>query len=65
MEAETTLVTGAGSQISNHFWPSYAGLALDPVDDCTFWVTGEYYAATSKSGWKTQIASFRFPSCTN
>lgn len=65
MEAETTLVTGAGSQISNHYWPSYAGLALDPVDDCTFWVTGEYYPATSKSGWKTQVASFRFPSCTN
>lgn len=65
MEAETTLVTGAGSQINNHFWPSYAGLALDPVDDCTFWVTGQYYAATSKSGWKTQVATFRFPSCTN
>ena len=64
MEPETTLITGAGSQINNQNWPSYAGLALDPVDDCTFWVTGEYYAATSKSGWKTQIASFRFPSCT-
>jgi hypothetical protein len=65
MEAEVTLVTGAGSQTGNNYWSSFAGMALDPVDDCTFWYTGQYYSATSKSGWSTQIASFRFPSCTN
>lgn len=65
LEAEQTLVNGAGSQINNHFWDSYNGMALDPTDDCTFWFTGQYYSATSTSGWSTQITAFRFPSCTN
>jgi hypothetical protein len=38
-------------------------LSVDPVDDCTFWYTQEYYAATSGSGWATRIGSFRFPGC--
>jgi len=65
LEPEKTLITGAGSQINgNRTWSSFAGMALDPVDDCTFWYTGQYYAANSTSAWKTQIATFRFPSCT-
>jgi hypothetical protein len=36
-------------------------MAVDPVDDCTFWYTQEYYATTSARGWQTRIASFRFP----
>ena len=34
---------------------------VDPVDDCTFWYTNEYYA-TSGLNWKTRIGSFKFPS---
>jgi len=66
MEKEITLVNGAGAQIgNNHNWSSFTSLTLDPVDDCTFWYTAQYYATSSANGWKTQIASFRFPSCTN
>jgi hypothetical protein len=66
MEAEVSVVAGAGSQLpKNQAWSSYGGMAIDPVDDCTFWMTGQYYATSSVQGWSTQIASFRFPSCTN
>jgi hypothetical protein len=38
-------------------------LGIDPVDDCTFWYTNEYYTTTSSSSWRTRIGSFAFPSC--
>ena len=64
--AEITLINGGGVQnATNKSWSSFGGMALDPVDDCTFWMTGEYYATSSLEGWSTRIASFRFPSCTN
>ncbi len=66
MEPEVTLVSGAGSQNgTNKNWSSFQGMALDPVDDCTFWFTGQYYTTSSQSGWTTRVGSFRFPSCTN
>ena len=66
METEINLVTGAGSQTgTNKNWSSFSTMSIDPVDDCTFYYTNQYYATSSQSGWKTQIASFRFPSCTN
>jgi len=66
LETETILVTGGGSQnATNQNWNSFDGLSLDPVDDCTFWYTGEYYKTSSLETWTTQIVSFRFPSCTN
>jgi hypothetical protein len=64
--AEITVISGAGVQnATNKSWSSFGGMAIDPVDDCTFWMTGEYYATSSLEGWSTRIASFRFPSCTN
>lgn len=66
LEAEQTLVTGAGSQnATNANWSSYTDMYVDPVDDCTFYYTAQYYAVSSLETWKTQIASFRLPSCTN
>jgi hypothetical protein len=63
-QGEATLYAGAGSQTSaSSRWGDYSGMALDPVDDCTFWYTTEYYAATSSSTWQTRIGSFKFPSC--
>jgi hypothetical protein len=38
-------------------------MSVDPVDDCTFWYTQEYFDSTSDRGWKTRIGSFRFPAC--
>jgi hypothetical protein len=66
METEIPLVVGGGSQLTtNQNWSSYSSMTLDPVDDCTFWYTGQYYATSSQAGWSTEITSFRFPSCTN
>lgn len=66
LEAEKTIVAGGGSQTgTNQNWPSFTSMSVDPVDDCTFYYTGQYYATSSAELWATQIYSFRFPSCTN
>jgi len=38
-------------------------MTIDPVDDCTFWYTQEYYATTASFNWRTRIGNFKFPSC--
>ena len=64
MEAETSIMEGNGSQqAANPQWSGYSGMSLDPVDDCTFWYTNQYYALDSPNKWNTRIASFKFPSC--
>jgi hypothetical protein len=63
-QAEVALFTGSGSQTdTTGRWGDYSMLAVDPLDDCTFWYTNEYYLATSLRGWHTRIGAFRFPSC--
>jgi len=64
METEASIFAGAGSQqAANSNWSSYSSMTVDPVDDCTFWFTGQYYAVDSINHWSTRIASFKFPSC--
>ncbi|MGI8588086.1 MAG: S-layer homology domain-containing protein [Chloroflexia bacterium] len=63
-QGETTLIAGAGSQLSTSGrWGDYSDMTVDPSDDCTFWFTQEYYQATSASSWDTRIGRFKFPSC--
>jgi|Deesub1362A_J573_1020465.scaffolds.fasta_scaffold00162_33 hypothetical protein len=63
-QGEGIIILGGGSQThSSSRWGDYSSMSVDPVDDCTFWYTQEYYQTTSSSGWQTRIASFRFPSC--
>jgi PASTA domain-containing protein/List-Bact-rpt repeat protein len=64
-QGEGTLFAGVGTQLkTNNRWGDYSALSVDPVDDCTFWFTGEYYPSGSSSyNWRTRIVSFRFPSC--
>jgi Fibronectin type III domain len=63
-QAEVTLFAGTGSQVgTSGRWGDYSDMTIDPVDDCTFWYTTEYYATTSSFNWRTRIGSFRFPSC--
>ncbi|MDQ3707094.1 MAG: S-layer homology domain-containing protein [Chloroflexota bacterium] len=63
---EATLYAGAGSQTnSSGRWGDYSMMSVDPVDDCTFWYTNEYYSATTNVAlWRTRIGSFKFESCT-
>jgi hypothetical protein len=63
-QGEVIIVDGGGSQTSgSRRWGNYSSMNVDPVDDCTFWFTTEYYETTSSAGWQTRIAAFRFPSC--
>jgi uncharacterized repeat protein (TIGR01451 family) len=64
MQNETVMFSGTGSQqASGNRWGDYSAMNVDPTDDCTFWYTQEYYAATGTFGWRTRIGSFRFPLC--
>ncbi len=68
-QREATLQAGGGSQTESDplfgagRWGDYSALSVDPVEECTFWYTQEYYATTSPAGWQTKIGSFRLPGC--
>ena len=68
-QAEQSLIEGSGAQThSSGRWGDYSTMSLDPVDDCSFWYTQEYYTAagqaTSTAGWQTRVGAFKFSSCT-
>jgi hypothetical protein len=65
MEGETLIVQGTGSELGSYRWGDYTSMSVDPVDDCTFWYVNEYLSSSGMQNWKTRIASFKFPSCTN
>ena len=64
-QGEGHLFDGAGSQ--NNFtanrWGDYSDMTVDPVDDCTFWYTQEYYDTNSSFNWRTRIGNFRVGTC--
>jgi hypothetical protein len=62
-QGEGTIVAGAGSQTGSNRWGDYSAMTIDPLDDCTFWFTTQYYSATSATTWNTRIGSFKFPNC--
>src|SRR6185436_2783533 len=58
-QGEAHLFDGTGSQTStNGRWGDYSAMTVDPVDDCTFWYTQEYYAITG-TNWRTRIGNFK------
>jgi hypothetical protein len=59
MGGEAVLISGGGAQTGNNRWGDYSALTVDPVDQATFWYTGEYYSGTSPSQWNTRIGAFR------
>jgi len=38
-------------------------MAVDPVDDCTFWFVGEYLVTAGSFNWHTRLESLKFPGC--
>jgi len=63
-QTEASIIEGTGYQTASQArWGDYSSMSLDPVDDCTFWYTQEYYATVDPFAWRTRIASFKFPSC--
>jgi hypothetical protein len=62
-QGETTLIAGTGAQSGGYNrWGDYSAMTVDPVDDCTFWYTTEYYETTGNN-WQTRIGSFALPGC--
>ena len=64
-QGETHLFDGTGSQTDTfNRWGDYSAMSVDPVDDCTFWYTQEYYPApTGSFNWRTRIGNFKYPGC--
>ncbi len=60
---EKSLIEGSGSQTGSNRWGDYTSMHVDPVDDCTFWYTNQYYETTSSVGWQTRIGSFTMAGC--
>jgi len=55
---------GNGSQTSSsNRWGDYSSMSVDPVDQCTFYFTSEYYPTTAGASWHTRVCSFKFPTC--
>jgi hypothetical protein len=64
-QSEATLHNGTGSQVGTQGrWGDYSTMVVDPIDDCTFWFTQEYYAVTASFSWRTRFGSFKYPGCT-
>ncbi len=66
---ERALIDGTGVQKAFGWrWGEYSGMTVDPVDDCTFWMTNAYYTLESETfsdfAWLTQIGSVKFSECT-
>lgn len=59
---EQVLVEGGAPQRLTPRWGDYTSMSVDPVDDCTFWYTNEYYPRGARR-WHTAIATFRLPGC--
>jgi hypothetical protein len=70
VRTERVLHEGTGVQTAfGYRWGDYSTLVVDPIDDCTFWYTNEYYSRESEQesqfGWKTRVGNFKFPTCQN
>lgn len=68
LRLERSLIEGTGVQKAFGFrWGEYSGMNVDPVDDCTFWLTNAYYTLESEKfsdlGWLTRIGTFKFEEC--
>jgi hypothetical protein len=61
--AEVIMQAGGGSQLASNRWGDYSAMTVDPANDCTFWFTTEYYAASSNSTWSTRVGNFKEPAC--
>jgi hypothetical protein len=63
-EQNCTAGVANGSQTSTSGrWGDYASMSVDPVDQCTFYFTSEYYATTAAASWRTRVCSFKFEDC--
>src|SRR5207237_7950032 len=63
LESENSIIEGAGSQTGGlNRWGDYSSMSIDPADDCTFWYTSEYLAASGSFHWHPRNRAFRVTS---
>ncbi|HEV7663170.1 MAG TPA: hypothetical protein VGQ62_06515 [Chloroflexota bacterium] len=64
-QGEGTVIAGGGAQSGSALsrWGDYTSMAVDPVDQCTFWYTNQYQAATGAFNWHTRVGTFKLPGC--
>lgn len=62
-QGEATLIAGGFVQThTSSRWGDYSSMNVDPIDDCTFWYTQEYYSTDDPgitAEWKTRVGSFK------
>ncbi len=63
LQPEEVLIDGTGSQTSSNRWGDYSAMSVDPVGDCQFWYTNEYYPVNASNAWKTRVGAFTVASC--
>jgi hypothetical protein len=64
LTGEQHLFDGTGSQTgTDSRWGDYSDLTIDPVGECNFYYTNEYYDTTSSFNWRTRIGYFKFTEC--
>jgi hypothetical protein len=68
-QGEATMQSGGFVQVNTASrWGDYSSTNLDPIDDCTFWHTNEYYLDDQPgitAEWHTRIGNFKVnPLCT-
>jgi hypothetical protein len=64
MQSPKLIINGTGVQQNTaNRWGDYASVSIDPSDDCTFLVTGEYIETNGSFNWTTRIATIKFNNC--
>ncbi|HQX56853.1 MAG TPA: carboxypeptidase-like regulatory domain-containing protein [Pyrinomonadaceae bacterium] len=65
-QSEVTLLPSVARSVQTTYtrWGDYSSMSVDPVDDCTFWYTNQYYAAVG-TDWNTRVGKFVFPGCSS
>ena len=62
LRAPQTLISS--QVVDSGRYGDYTSIVVDPADDCTFWLTGQYLSqGVSWSITNTRIATFAFPNC--
>jgi len=64
LSGEQHMFNGTGSQTdTDNRWGDFSYTSIDPTDDCTFWFTTQYIAATGSFNWNTSVVNVKFTNC--
>ena len=64
LRQESSCIDGTGVQTTGDGrWGDYASVSVDPIDECTFWMTNEYVESTGSFDWDTRVCTFQFAGC--